>query len=190
MTICFPENCEQSRRYVGGCDSVTLKGSAWAVLSDMWPEQPEMRRHQYLANACIDKTFILLDQAPINTFNLRHPWLLCTFSTHGLIVDKEIFYISMNKNTQFSLTLHHVKLLAHFLSSLHYSLSGCDWSMYLCVPFSYLCVCQRCAPAVYLSFSKCSPNVGANFSVEFPPPDTRWEGSRRSRSREKACVVN
>lgn len=67
-----------------------------------------------------------------------------------------------------------------------------DWciSVYPCVPFYYLCVCQWCAPAVYLPFSQWPPDVGANFSVEFSPPDPRGESSRRSWSRGNASGVN
>lgn len=93
-----------------------------------------------------------------------------------------------NQNVQFRLfkargalgpICNHVLLYVHALSA-----------FLLCVHCYYLCDCQRCAPAVYLSFSKWSPNVGANFSVEFSPPDTRRESSRRSRSRENASAVN
>lgn len=76
------------------------------------------------------------------------------------------------------------------LCTLLLSLSDCCISAHLCVRFYYLCVCQWCAPAVYLPLSKWCPNVRANFSVEFSPPDTRGESSRRSRSRESASGVN
>lgn len=60
--------------------------------------------------------------------------------------------------------------------------------------FSYLHVGQRHAPAMYLPFSKGSPNVWADFPVEFSFPDTGGESSRRGRSKESApatvCVVN